>query len=404
MSLEQSMKFILGVETDQWKITGIQGGIEDDVKVTHIDMDFIGDSGRCPDCGCDRKIHDTKVRVWRHANLDDTVCYIHAAIPRCQCPKCGKISQVEIPWADPRVSYTKRFMEVAIEHMAQMSLSATSRLLKISWKVLDDIVGAVVEQHLDSMDLSSLRRIRVDETSAKKHHRYLTIVTDVDTGDIVFITKGKDSKTIGEFAVWLRDHKGDPDSIELIATDFGDAFIAGAREHLPNAEPVYDPVHLVQIANRHLDRDRASTQINGQRKKSIRYALLKNPDNLRPEEAEELMDITKDNELVGRSYQMKESLRQVFEYTKDEIDLARAHLVKWAQWAHDEGSSGFRALAKTVRGHIEGILKAIETGVNNGYQESLNGRVQLSKGLARGYSKEMRLGRIVFFRDSCRSL
>ena len=61
-------------------------------------------------------------------------------------------------------------------------------------------------------------------------------------------------------------------------------------------------------------------------------------------------------------------------------------------------------MAKTVKKHLEGILKAIETGINNGYQESLNGRVQLSKGLARGYGKVMRLGRIVFFRDSCRSL
>lgn len=127
MSLEQSMKFILGVETDQWKITGIQGGVEDGVKVTHIDMDFIGSPGTCPECGLGRKVHDTRTRVWRHANLDDTVCYIHAAIPRCTCPKCGKIAQVDIPWADSRVSYTKRFMEVAIEHMAHMSLSATSR-------------------------------------------------------------------------------------------------------------------------------------------------------------------------------------------------------------------------------------------------------------------------------------
>ncbi len=398
------MKFILGVETDQWKITAIRGGVEDDVKVTHIDMDFIGDPGICPECGCRRSIHDARVRVWRHANLDDTVCYIHAAIPRCMCPKCGKITQADIPWADQRVSYTKRFMEAAIEHMAQMSLAAASRLLKVSWKVLDDIVGAVVDRHLDSMDLSGLRRIRVDEAAAKKHHKYITAVTDADTGDIVFITKGKDSDTIREFAVWLCEHDGDPRAIELIATDFGDAFIAGAKEYLPNAEPVYDPFHLVQIANRHLDRDRASTQINGQRRKSVRYALLKNPENLRPDEMHELMDITKDNELVGTSYQMKESLRQVFDYSYEQIDLARAHLVRWAQWAAEEGSAGFRALAKTVKKHLEGILKAIETGINNGYQESLNGRVQLSKGLARGYGKEMRLGRIVFFRDSCRSL
>ena len=69
-------------------------------------------------------------------------------------------------------------------------------MLRCSWTMLDDIVGRVVHDHLDNLDLSGVTRIRVDETSAKKRHRYITVVTDVDTGKIVFITKGKDSKTM----------------------------------------------------------------------------------------------------------------------------------------------------------------------------------------------------------------
>lgn len=160
----------------------------------------------------------------------------------------------------------------------------------------------------------------------------------------------------------------------------------------------------IQIANRHLDHDRASNQVNGERKKIERYSLLKKPENLSPAEAKGMMDITKDNELVGLSYQMKESLRDVFRYRQDEIELARVHLAKWAEWASEYGSKGFKALAKTIRNCFDGIIRAIETGINNGYQESLNGRVQMSKNLARGYKDESRLGRIVYFRDSCRHL
>jgi transposase len=107
--------------------------------------------------------------------------------------------------------------------------------------MLDDIVGRVVHDHLDNLDLSGITRIRVDETSAKKRHRYITVVTDVDTGEIVLITKGKDSKTMEEFACWLSAHGGNPKDIVLMASDFGDSFIKGAREHLPNARNVYDP-------------------------------------------------------------------------------------------------------------------------------------------------------------------
>ena len=42
---------------------------------------------------------------------------IHAKVPRYRCPDCGGIHQVDIRWADPNVSYSKTFMEVAIEHL-----------------------------------------------------------------------------------------------------------------------------------------------------------------------------------------------------------------------------------------------------------------------------------------------
>lgn len=110
------------------------------------------------------------------------------------------------------------------------------------------------------------------------------------------------------------------------SSDFGDNFIAGVRENLPNAENVFDPFHLINLANRKLDADRAANQVNGERLKSIRYALLKDPENLKPEEREALFDITRDNEVIATSYAMKESLRQVYSLP---LELARDHLVRW---------------------------------------------------------------------------
>ena len=97
---------------------------------------------------------------------------------------------------------------------------------------------------------------------------------------------------------------------------------------------------------------------------------------------------------------MKESLRQL--YDSPSIEVAKDHLDRWADWAERERSKEFRVLAKTVRRHFDGILLAIETGVNNAYQEGLNARVQFSKRLANGYHHRDRLTRIVYFRDSCR--
>lgn len=165
--------------------------------------------------------------------------------------------------------------------MWQMSLVAVAREMKVKWRILDYIVDRRVKMYLDEMDLSWLCHIRVDETSAKKHHRYITVITDATTGKIVFICKGKNRNTLKEFVEWLEDHNGHPENITIVSSDFRDNFISGVREYLPNAENVMDPFHLINLANKKLDADRASNQVNGERLKSIRYSLLKDPGNLK---------------------------------------------------------------------------------------------------------------------------
>lgn len=75
------------------------------------------------------------------------------------------------------------------------------------------------------------------------------MITDADTGNIIFITKGKDSSTVERFVGLLVSHNGTLEQIELVASDFVQSFIKGAKEYLPNAESVLDPFHLIQIAN-----------------------------------------------------------------------------------------------------------------------------------------------------------
>ncbi len=399
ISLENAMKFVLDVETNEWVIESTEGGFYDGAKVLHFHLRYVSDPGFCPECNGPLTIHDYKEREWRHENLGETVCYIHANVPRCQCGRCHTIRQVDVPWAEPKVTYTKRFETVAIEKMSQMSLAAVAREMKVKWRILDYIVDRRVKMYLDEMDLSWLCHIRVDETSAKKHHRYITVITDATTGKIVFICKGKNRNTLKEFVEWLEDHNGHPENITIVSSDFGDNFISGVREYLPNAENVMDPFHLINLANKKLDADRASNQVNGERLKSIRYSLLKDPKNLKQEEREALFDITHDNDTIAMSYAMKESLRRMYTLPPE---LARDHLHRWVEWVERSGSKAFRALAKTVKRHFEGIIRAIETGINNGYQENLNGRVQFTKRLANGYRRRDRLKRMVFFRDACR--
>ena len=48
----------------------------------------------------------------------------------------------------------------------------------------------------------------IDETSCRRGHDYLTIAADTEERKVVFVTEGKDAKTIAHFAEYLAAHKG----------------------------------------------------------------------------------------------------------------------------------------------------------------------------------------------------
>lgn len=398
MSSEDTLKFIIGVDAPGWKTVDILAGKKDDVKVTHMFLEYVGEPPCCPQCGQPMKRHDCKERMWRHANLDNTVCFIHAETERFKCRHCNLTKQVDTPWADPNVSYSHRFSEVAIQLMREMSLNAVSRIMMCTWSVLDGIVEVTVNEYLDALDLSMVRRIRVDETSAKKRHRYITVFTDADTDQIIFITKGKDGDTVREFSDWLVAHGGDPSNIEVVSSDLSQAFISGVERYLPKAENVFDPFHVIQLGNKALDKDRTANQTNGQKRKDVRYALFRNPVNFKENDEKLIEEYLRDNKSLGVSYGLNMGLREAL--SQLHWTLVGRSLWAWIKEAKRTGSTNFKRLAKTVKEHLAGIINAKRFGINNGFQEGLNGRVQLAKAIGKGYRKESRLGRIVYFRES----
>ena len=92
-----------------------------------------------------------------------------------------------------------------------------------------------MELALDKADLSKLTMLAIDETSCRRGHNYLTFAADAEAHEVVFVTEGRDAKTIGEFSEFLSAHKGTPEQIASVSIDMSKAFIKGVTEHLPNA-------------------------------------------------------------------------------------------------------------------------------------------------------------------------
>jgi len=68
----------------------------------------------CPECNTEAPIHDHQERSWRHLDTCQFKTWIHANVPRLNCPNHG-IKQLSVPWAEKESRFTMLFEVLVIE-------------------------------------------------------------------------------------------------------------------------------------------------------------------------------------------------------------------------------------------------------------------------------------------------
>ncbi|ETA04902.1 transposase, partial [Gordonia alkanivorans CGMCC 6845] len=111
------------------------------------------------------------------------------------------------------------------------------------------------------------------------------MIVDHDTGRLVWAREGATKKTLRQFF----DELGATRSAQLthVSADAGQYIETVVAERAPDAIRCMDPFHVVQWATRAVDRcrSRVLNRIHGlsnDDRRNLRWALLKNPENLTP--------------------------------------------------------------------------------------------------------------------------
>ncbi|MCA1700965.1 MAG: ISL3 family transposase [Actinobacteria bacterium] len=340
----------------------------------------------CSGCGqvC-RQVHDRAFRRWRHLDLGESRCHIEYELRRVRCSDCG-VRVEAIPWARTGARHSRDFEDLVAFCAQQMAKTPITALLRIAWDTVGAIVERVVADHLDADRLKRLVTIGVDEISYRKGQRYLTQVCDHQTGAIVWAKPGRDAATLQAFF----DELGEDGraSIRAISIDMNGGYDKAIRERAEaderfDPEVCFDPFHVVQLAQRAVDDvRRAEWNTQGKSKtghgrwvKSVRWSLLKAPENQTDRQLAALHEVSHANKRLYRAFLLKEELRLI--YHLDDPTLAPDHLKAWLAWASRSKLKPFVKLARTIRRHRAGILAAIRLGLSNSRMEALNSKVRL---------------------------
>ena len=194
----------------------------------------------------------------------------------------------------------------------------------------------VVAEAVDDARLEALYRIGVDEISYRSQHRYLTIVADHDRdGAVVWAKEGKDAKTLEAFYEELGEER--TKALEAVSLDMGGAYAKATRTKAPQAAQCIDPFHVVKLANQAVDKCRrwawARYRLSPGHATWIertRWALLKDPNKLKPSQREVLEQLKAQHGVLYRAYLIKEALRDVYRAGPAE---ASERLDAWLAWA-----------------------------------------------------------------------
>ncbi len=368
-----------------WEVTEVNFSKESNRLDITIDFQR-GSVFSCPVCGAPAPAYDTTEKTWRHLNFFQYEAYLHAFVPRVNCPNegCG-VKQIQVPWARVGSGFTLLFEALVMTMARDMPVNVMARLFSVTDTRLWRVINTYVEAARAKEDFSDVKRIGIDETSTKKGHNYATFFFDLDKKTLLFGTEGKDNETVKDFVVDLKKHGGDPEQITDAAIDMSKAFIKGVKEQLPNAVVTFDKFHLIRLMNEALGKIRAEeARLFPDALKMSRYLFLKNPEDLTPEE-EARMDTMVANQCYKsvEAYAHKLNLQNV--YFAQSRQEAEALLNQWHKKTSKSTIVLIQKMAKTVKDHWDGILSHFDSELTSGFLEGINSLIQAAKARARGY-------------------
>ena len=337
----------------------------------------------CPKCGGSHPVHDCLERTWRHLNLFQHKTYLHARVPRVECPEHG-VHQIAVPWGEERSGFTLLFEAFVMELAPLLPVKEISRVLGETDTRLWRIIRRHVDRFLSTQDLTGLRRVGVDETSYRRGHRYVTAFVDLDRGHAIWVTEGKGKAVLARFAAYLTSRGVDPSVITDFTLDMSEAFIQGIGENFPQARLTFDKFHVIKMMNEAVDQVRREERRSAEELTGSRYLWLYNPESLSPKQQAALTALlaSRNTRKTQRAYALKLLLQEFYEKVPR---WGAVWLKRWYWRASHSRLEPVKKLARTIKNHWEGVLNHIRTGIDNGILEGRNSLFKAASAKARGY-------------------
>ena len=353
----------------------------------HIHCSSIFEEALCPHCLKKRQVvNQTYERQFRDLPIAGKEVYLHLSQRQFYCPDCDRHFNERFHFVDPKRTMTRRYEHHVYECCKASTLQKVSAQENLVWQTVNEICQRGARKELGDRPVSKVHAVGMDEFAIKKGHRdYATVIVDLERVEIIDILEYRDQVKLIEYfkkrgVEWC-------EGIEVFCSDMWQGFINTAKAVFPHATLVVDRFHFFSYLNKAVDSQRKNLrrQFKDQEDfKRLKWALLKNAENLTPDQKKKLDRAFLLSPQLKLIYDHKEKFRTIFNQnlTREQGEI---ELNQWIEEAKKMKNNHLNKFLYMLNDWKEYVLNYFTHRVTTSVIEGINNSIKTVKRMGYGF-------------------
>jgi transposase len=360
-------------------------------EVILIELKNLIDKVPCPYCkNLTNKVHQNHNHRVRDIPLSNYQVFLEINRRRFQCEQCHKVFSEELSFVKKRRTYTLRLGKKVVQEVLETNVENAARRNGMTPAEIETLLKEMEEELLKEKP-QRIKKLGIDEiTHLKGGKNYAAVLVDIESRKPIALLEKRNKEVIADYLSSFGSEL--LSQIEEVSIDLWKPYKSVSEEIIPNAQIVADRFHVMKQINQELDHKRraekrAAEKLKNQRERAeklaglthSKYPLLKKKESLNKEEKAKIEEVKKVSPELGKMYQIKEAIRDIFE-SQITRDQAFDEFLAWTENAHQY----FPKSCQTIRRWIEEILAYFEHRTTQGVVEGINQKIRLIQRKAYG--------------------
>jgi transposase len=362
---------------------------EDGQEVLHIFCHHAHEVAQCPCCGqVSQDLHEEAERSIRHLDIWGKITYVHFPSRRFDCKHCKKPFTEALSWIETKRRESNAYELYVYKQCKDTDLDAVAEKERLHPETVRLIFRRWAKRAEKKQVRQLVRCLGIDEISLRKGHQHFVLVlTDLERHCVVAVLEERSQKAL---ETWLASlSEVERKAMRLVAMDMWGPYRGVIKAKLPHAEIVADRFHVMKQLNDAVAKIRRNLQAKADKAnyellKGLRWILVRNRDDLKPEEELKLQAALVAFPELRTAYLLKERFAAIANRIPNRLQAER-FLRAWVYEAQASGIAQLVRFTQTLSNWWEEFLNYFNEGFTSAVVEGLNNAIRGTIRRAFGY-------------------